>query len=264
MENRNQVSVNQLYYGYEKSQPILHGITAKFSSGKMTALLGANGCGKSTLLNLIAGVLRADSGSILVNGQNIGLLNRRTLARMLSVVHQSNTAPQDMTVEKLVMAGRTPHRERFCGLRDKDIEAVRIAMEETDTTNLASRSIAALSGGQMQRVWLAMALAQETQILLLDEITTYLDVHYQLELLHLISELNRKKNLTVIAVLHDINLALDYCQEVLVMKQGTVLAHGAIQEAVTEAVLEEAFSVSVKLVNTEEDRYCIFRRKETV
>ncbi|MGN0158700.1 MAG: ABC transporter ATP-binding protein [Brotaphodocola sp.] len=264
MENKNRVLVKNLCYGYEKKTEIIHGITASFSPGKMTAMLGGNGCGKSTLLNLIAGILKPDSGEITLNGNNIRLMNRNTLAKMISVVHQNNNAPGDMTVEKLVMAGRTPYREKFRPFSKKDEVAVREALADTDTANLASRPVSALSGGQMQRVWLAMALAQETDILLLDEITTYLDIHYQMELLHLIAELNRKKGLTVIMVLHDINLALEFCQEVLVMKQGSVLVQGKTEEAVTEQILEEAFGISSNIITVEGSRHCIFRRKAEI
>lgn len=261
MEHNNQISVKNLRYGYEKGKEIIHGVNVSFAPGKMTALLGANGCGKSTFLNLIAGVLRPDAGEILVNETNIRLLNRKALAKMIAVVHQSNSAPGDMTVEKLVMAGRTPYREWFHGISQEDERAVREALEDTDTLELASRPVLSLSGGQMQRVWLAMALAQETDILLLDEITTYLDIHYQLELLHLIAELNRKKGLTVIMVLHDLNLALDYCQEAVVMKNGQILAAGAAEQAVEETVLEAAFDVAVSIVTAGDRRHCIFRRK---
>lgn len=261
MENRKMISVSELCYGYDKKNEILHGISAEFSPGKITALIGANGCGKSTLLNLIAGIYRPDSGEVTVNGNNLRLMNRNTLAKMVSVVHQNNMAPGDMTVEKLVAAGRTPHRERFRPFSKKDETAVRAALEDTDTLDFADRPVSALSGGQMQRVWLAMALAQETDILLLDEITTYLDVHYQLELLHLIRELNRKKGLTVITVLHDINLALEFCEEVLVMKNGTVLAQGKIEEAVTKQVLDEAFQISSQIVSVDGTKHCIFHRK---
>lgn len=261
MEDRNKLTVRELHYSYDKKTEILHGINAEFQAGKITGLIGANGCGKSTFLNLLADIMKPDCGEILVDGKNIRFFDRRTLAKKIAVVHQKNMAPADMTVEKLVAAGRTPYRERFRPFRQEDAAAVREAMIDTDTLEIAERPISALSGGQMQRVWLAMALAQETDILLLDEITTYLDVHYQLELLHLIRELNRKKKQTVITVLHDINLAMEFCDEVFVMKEGAVLAHGSVTEAVTESVLDEAFQISSKIVSGEGARYCIFHRK---
>ena len=264
MANKNEIFVADLHHSYEKGTEILHGVSAAFSPGKITALIGANGCGKSTLLNLMAGVMKPDSGTITVGGEDIRLTDRKTLAKQLAVVHQNNIAPSDMTVEKLICAGRTPYREAFKPFGAADMEAVIQALKDTDTAYLADRPIFSLSGGQMQRVWLAMALAQKADILLLDEITTYLDVHYQLQLLHLISELNRKNGLTVITVLHDINLAFSFCQEVVVMKQGSVLAQGSIDTAVTEQVLNTAFDVSSKIISVDGEKHCIFKRKETI
>lgn len=261
MEDRHRIAVQDLRYSYDKKTEIIHGISAEFAAGKITALLGANGCGKSTLLNLLAGVLKPDSGNVLIGNEKLQSLSRGQIAKRIAVVHQKNTAPPDMTVEKLVTAGRTPHRERFRPLSQKDRAAVQEAMFDTDTLEFADRPVASLSGGQMQRVWLAMALAQETEILLLDEITTYLDIHYQMELLSLMRELNRKKQLTVVTVLHDINLAMEFSDEVMVMKNGAVLAQGAIEEAVRESVLDEAFQVSSKIISAAENRFCIFRRK---
>lgn len=261
MENKALLAVEDIRYSYSKGNEVLHGITAEFSSGKITALLGANGCGKSTLLNLIAGVMKPDSGRILLNGAETRSLKRTAVAQNIAVVHQSNTAPADMTVEKLVSAGRTPYRTLFGSSTQADNKAVECALADTDTAEFADRAISALSGGQMQRVWLAMALAQDTDILLLDEITTYLDIHYQLEILHLIRQLNLKKNITIIIVLHDINLALEFCDEVVIMKDGAITAQGSIDEAVNERILNEAFDVSSKIVLIDGKKHCIFSRK---
>ncbi len=261
MEHKSALSIENLHYSYEKGNEILHGVSASFTKGKITALIGANGCGKSTLLNLIAGVRKPDRGSILLNGESIAHLNRAQVARQIAVVHQSNTAPGDLTVEKLVWAGRTPHRKMFRSTSEQDHRAVQNALLETHTDRYAQRSISALSGGQMQRVWLAMALAQDTEILLLDEITTYLDIHYQMELLHLIQDLNRRKKMTIVMVLHDINLALEFCDEVVVMKDGFIRAQGSVEQAVQESVLEEAFDVACKILTLDGKRHCIFSRK---
>lgn len=253
--------IENIRFSYQKGTEILHDVSAGFAAGKITALIGANGCGKSTLLNLMAGVMKPNSGKILLNGKSISELKRTVVAQSIAVVHQSNTAPGDMTVEKLVSAGRTPYRSLFRAADDEDAAAVQKALGDTDTAEYADRVVSALSGGQMQRVWLAMALAQDTDILLLDEITTYLDIHYQLEILHLIRQLNRKKHLTIIMVLHDINLALEYCDEVVVMKDGRITAQGDIAKAVNEEVLNEAFEVSSKIVLIDGKKHCIFSRK---
>lgn len=260
MENKNALSIESIRYSYDKGTEILHGVSASFTNGKITALIGANGCGKSTLLNLIAGVIKPDSGKIFLNGKEISQLKRNAIAQNIAVVHQSNTAPSDITVEKLVSLGRTPYRKLFQSSND-DSTAIQKALEDTDTKGYAHRNVSALSGGQMQRVWLAMALAQDTGILLLDEITTYLDIHYQIEILHLIRELNRKKNITIVMVLHDINLALEYCDEVVIMKDGNITAQGKIEDAVNEKILNEAFGVSCEIVLIDGKKHCIFSRK---
>lgn len=260
MANKSSLAINDLHFSYEKSTEILHGISAEFTPAKITALIGANGCGKSTLLNLIAGVIKPSRGKILLNGTDTADLKRTAVAQSIASVHQSNTAPGDMTVEKLVAAGRTPYRKMFRSSNDEDSEAVHRALCDTDTLEYAKRSVSALSGGQMQRVWLAMALAQDTDILLLDEITTYLDIHYQLEILHLIKKLNQKKNITIVMVLHDINLALEFCDEVIIMKDGRIIAQGEIDKAVNEKILNEAFEVSSEIVPINGKKHCIFSR----
>lgn len=261
MENKNVLSIEHICCSYDKNTEILHDVSATFQAGKITALIGANGSGKSTLLNLIAGMMKPDSGRILLNGADTAALKRTVVAQNIAVVHQSNTAPGDMTVEKLVLAGRTPYQKMFRSSKKEDMDAVRKALYDTDTVEYAERAVSSLSGGQMQRVWLAMALAQDTDILLLDEITTYLDIHYQIEILHLIKELNRKKNMTIVMVLHDINLAIEFCDEIIIMKNGCITAQGEIDKAVNENILSEAFEVSSKIVLIDGKKHCIFSRK---
>lgn len=261
MENRNTLEAADICYSYEKGKEILHGVSAKFAKGKITALIGANGCGKSTLLNLIAGVMKPDSGKILLNGREITHMKKSVIAQNIAVVHQSNTAPSDMTVEKLISLGRTPYKGLLKADSERDMQAIYRAMSDTDTEIVSDRAVSALSGGQMQRVWLAMALAQETDILLLDEITTYLDIHYQLEIMHLIRELNRKKGITIIMVLHDINHALEFCDEVVIMKDGVIKDAGAIEKIVNEEILNEAFDVTSEIIEINGRKHCIFSRK---
>ena len=262
MVSNEYLSVQNLSFSYDKKSPILQNVNTSFSKGKITALIGANGCGKSTLLNLIAGIMNADSGVILLDGKSINDYKRNVLAKKVAVVHQSNTAPSDITVRKLVEAGRTPYKTLFGKNNAEDDAAVDQALLDTETKHLAERTISSLSGGQLQRVWLAMALAQDTKILLLDEITTYLDIHYQLEIMHLVRNLNRKKGITVIMVLHDINLALEFCNEAVIMKEGKIISQGTVRQSVTKDVLNEAFSVSSDIITTANGRqHCVFSRK---
>lgn len=260
MENKNALSLLNIRYSYDKSIEILHGITASFKEGKIIGLIGANGCGKSTLLNLIAGVLKPDSGEIWIRSEKLRDMKRTTRAKHIAVVHQSNTAPCDITVEKLVSTGRTPYRSLLDSFDKNGEKIIQKALEDTATTELVNKQISTLSGGQLQRVWLAMALAQDTDILLLDEITTYLDVHYQMEIMHLIKEINEKKNITIIMVLHDINLALEFCDEIVVMKDGLIVSQGSAEDAISENILNDAFEVSSKIIQIGEKKHCIFAR----
>lgn len=262
MENKLELSISNLTFSYDKKKNILKGINTTFSPGKITAILGANGCGKSTLLNILSGVLKPNSGVIKLNGKDISTLKRIDIAKKIAVVHQSNTAPADMTVRKLVSAGRTPYHKFLHSFdKDTDNEAIHSAMLNTDIIDYADTPISNLSGGQMQRVWLALALAQQTGILLLDEITTYLDIHYQLEIMHLISELNKKHKLTILMVLHDINLALEFCDEVIIMKNGNIISQGNINDAINEEILNKAFDVSSNIISIDGKKTCIFSRK---
>lgn len=250
-----------LSFSYEKGKEILHGTQLEFKRGAVTALLGANGCGKSTLLKLLSGILKPSHGDILLDGKSLRKYKRVELARRIATVHQSMSAPSDMTVRSLVLAGRTPYRGLFSAPSGDDLQAVERAMRDTDTEKYAERALSALSGGQLQRVRLAMALAQETDILLLDELTTYLDIHYQLELLELIRSLNRQKQLTVITVMHDINLALEFCDAAAVMKNGYVTAAGDISSVIRKDVLDDAFDVSTHIISQREKNYCIFEKR---
>lgn len=266
MEREQQLSVSDLSFAYDtKGRTLLQNLCVDFEAKKITALLGANGSGKSTLIKLLSGVLRPNQGCIRLGGVDIRKMKKIDVAKKIAVVHQKNSAPADYTVRKLVELGRTPYHQ-FLGRRDyqADNEAVQQALNDTDTEHLADCLISELSGGQMQRVWLAMALAQQTDILLLDEITTYLDIHYQLELLHLIKQLNEKRKTTIIMVLHDINLALEFCDRVVVMKTGQIVVQGEMHKVLTEDVLDNAFEVSTKILKEEKKRYCVFYRREEI
>ncbi|MCD8009060.1 MAG: ABC transporter ATP-binding protein [Clostridiales bacterium] len=226
----------------------------------MTAVLGPNGCGKSTLFHLLCGSLKLTQGRILLDGRSIRDIPRREFARRVSIVHQYNLAPEDITVRKLVAMGRTPYHNMFSAHHtENDKKAVDRALEITDTAKYAQRPVRQLSGGQRQRVWLAMALAQDTEILLLDEITTYLDVYYQLQLLRLIAGLQREYGLTVVMVMHDINQAIEFCSQTVLMEDGHILASGGTNEIINEKNLLQAFHVETELHTLGSRRYCIYK-----
>lgn len=222
---------------------ILQNISINFREGCRTAIIGPNGCGKSTLLRAVAGLNRHYSGTVLLNGKDIKELPRRTIAGMLAVLPQGAAAPADLTVRELVACGRFPYRSLFRQNSKKDAEVIEASMAKTHITHLQGRLVATLSGGERQRAWIAMALAQQPQILLLDEPTTYLDIAHQLEIMQIITELNAREKMTVIMVLHDINHARIYADEAIVIKNKGVFAQGEPQKIINRENLAEVFGV---------------------
>jgi iron complex transport system ATP-binding protein len=213
----------------------------------VTTLMGANACGKTTLLLLMTKNLRPDDGRILLDGTDIADLGLRDFARRCAVVHQRNSAPDDIPVRKLVGYGRIPHLAPLRGHGRADDERVEWALDATGITGIADRAMGVLSGGQRQRAFIAMALAQDTKLLLLDEPTTFLDVRHQVETLRLVRELNGRHGITVLMVLHDINQALMYSDEIVGLKDGRVLAQGPPGEVITPESVYELYGVRLEV-----------------
>ena len=240
-------TVKNLSFAYGKHQ-VLQGLDVSLREGKITTLIGANGCGKSTLFNLMTKNLKPDQGEIQFRGQDIAHLRLKDFAKEVAIVHQYNTAPPDLTVEKLVGYGRTPyHTLGLSGDPQQDEEKIRWALEITHTVKHKDKPVAELSGGQKQRVWIAMALAQDTKVLFLDEPTTYLDVRYQLQILKLIQKLNREYGITIVMVLHDINQSLYYSDEIVAMKGGKIIAQGVPECILTGELVKEVYDVDLTI-----------------
>lgn len=243
----NVFQIRGLSFAYGK-HAVLKGLDLDLHAGHIMTLIGANGCGKSTLFHLMTKNLRPDTGRILLHGQDISACRLRDFARQVAIVHQYNTAPADLSVEKLVAYGRTPYQTM--GLSpdpEADAEKIRWALEITHTDKYRDKPVAELSGGQKQRVWIAMALAQGTQILFLDEPTTYLDIRYQLQILHLIRQLNQEFGMTIVMVLHDINQSLHYSDEIVAMSDGQVCAHGLPEEIMTPELIRRVYDVDLSI-----------------
>ncbi|WP_433886483.1 ABC transporter ATP-binding protein [Pseudomonas vranovensis] len=215
--------------------------------GSFTVIVGPNACGKSTLLRALSRLLAPAHGRVVLDGKSITALAAKEVARRLGLLPQSATAPEGITVADLVARGRFPHQSFLRQWSVADQQAVNAAMAATQVSALAERALDELSGGQRQRVWIAMVLAQETPILLLDEPTTFLDIAHQIELLELLSDLNRQGR-TIVAVLHDLNQACRYATHLIAMRDGAVLAEGAPGAIFTEALVQEVFGLSAVII----------------
>lgn len=242
------LGVSQICFSYD-GRPVLAGLSLEISTGERVAILGPNGAGKTTLLRLLSGVRTPNQGSILLDGRPLDSVPRPEVARKIAVVPQDLTIPFAFTAREVVELGRTPHLRLLSGFRACDRRAVEEAMALTDTTRLGGRIIQELSGGERQRVIIAMALAQEPEILLLDEPTHLLDIGRQAEILDLITELNLRGTLTVVAAIHDLNLAGRYFNRLLILHRGTVLAEGAPEAVLRRDIVEKAYGGPVQVVH---------------
>lgn len=247
------LSVQNLSITINKNE-ILQDISIDFPQGKRTAVIGPNGCGKSTLLRAAAGLNRNYSGKVLLDGAEMKLLARREIAGKLAILPQGVSAPSDLTVKELVAYGRFPYRSMFKRSSKEDARIIAEAMEKMRVTHLRERLVATLSGGERQRAWIAMALAQQPQILLLDEPTTYLDIAHQLEIMQIVSELNASEGMTVIMVLHDINHARLYADNTVIIKDKHVFASGAPLEIITPENLAAVFGVEAAVYQNDDPR----------
>ena len=227
---------------------VIEGLSAGIPEGRVTMIVGANACGKSTLLRGLSRLLKPAAGTVTLDGKDIHSRPAREVARILGLLPQHPTAPDGITVRDLVGRGRYPHQGFFRSWSAADERAVQDALTATETLDLAPRNVDELSGGQRQRVWIAMALAQETEVLLLDEPTTYLDLAHQVEVLDLITDLNRRRGTTVAIVLHDLNLAARYADHVIAMKAGRIVAEGSSLEVVTEGLVRDVFGLESRVV----------------
>jgi iron complex transport system ATP-binding protein len=227
---------------------VIEGLDLAIASGRITMIIGANACGKSTLLSVLARVNAPLGGRVELDGTDVATIPRRSFAQTVGLLPQHPSAPEGLTVAELVSRGRHPHRGVFQRWSSADTARVDEAMRRTGVAELADRPVGDLSGGQRQRVWIAMALAQDPRILLLDEPTTFLDLSHQIEVLDLLRELNRTDGTTIVVVLHELNLAARYADELVVMSHGRIVAHGAATDVLTSDVISEAFSIDTLVI----------------
>ncbi|CDJ98864.1 iron-enterobactin transporter subunit; ATP-binding component of ABC superfamily [Microbacterium sp. C448] len=247
MTHADRLSAESLTLAYGDRE-VVHDLDLSIPSGQITAIVGANGCGKSTVLRALARLLKPRSGAVLLDGEEIHRLPSREVARRLGLLPQSPTAPEGIVVSDLIGRGRHPHQRFLARWSAADYEAVADALDATGIADLADRAVDELSGGQRQRVWIAMALAQQTDILLLDEPTTFLDVTHQIEVLDLLTDLNRSRGTTIAMVLHDLNLAARYADRLVAVCEGRIYASGVPAEVITEANVGAVFGLDCQVI----------------
>ncbi|WP_260333247.1 ABC transporter ATP-binding protein [Streptomyces beigongshangae] len=235
-----------LRLAYDK-RVVVDGLDLAVPPGRITAIVGANACGKSTLLRALARLLAPEEGAVHLDGRALQSIPSRELAQRLGILPQSPVAPEGLTVVDLVNRGRSPHQTWWRQWSKADERAVHRALAATNMTDLADRPVDELSGGQRQRAWIAMAVAQGTPVLLLDEPTTYLDLAHQIDVLDLVTDLNRRENRTVVMVLHDLNQACRYADHVVAMKSGRIVAEGSPAEVITAETVEDVFDLACRI-----------------
>jgi len=238
---------DRLSLGYDETL-IVDNLSVTLHPGQVTVFVGANACGKSTLLRGMARLLKPRNGTVLLDGQDIARMPARELAVRVGILAQSPTAPSGLTVANLVAHGRYPHQRWFRQWSLEDERAVQAALEATTMTDLAARQVDELSGGQRQRAWIAMALAQDTGIMLLDEPTTFLDIAHQIEVLDLLAELNETRGRTIAIVLHDLNHACRYAHHLIAMADGHIVAEGRPGDIVTTALVKTVFNLDSHII----------------
>ncbi|MFE2035528.1 ABC transporter ATP-binding protein [Streptomyces scopuliridis] len=241
------IVARELTLAYE-DRTVVHELDLAVPDGQVSVIVGPNACGKSTTLRALGRLLKPRGGSVLLDGTELARIPTRKIAQSIGLLPQSPVAPEAITVADLVSRGRQPHQHWWQQWSDEDERAVTDAMERTDVTALADRSVDELSGGQRQRVWIAMALAQETDLLLLDEPTTFLDIAHQVEVLDLVRRLNHDQGRTVVIVLHDLNQAARYADHLVAMKAGRIVAEGRPGEVVTAELVREVFGLESVVV----------------
>lgn len=250
------INVKDLSVAYEENL-IIENMNLSIPKGLISIIIGANGCGKSTLLKTIARVIKPRSGDIFINGKNIKNQKEKHLAVEIAFLPQGPVCPSGLTVRELVTYGRFPHQKMIGGLKSHDKEIIDWSIEETGLKDFVDREIESLSGGQRQRAWIAMTLAQETDIIMLDEPTTYLDMSYQLEVLEILEKLNKQRNITVVVVLHELNNACRFANNIVGLKKGKIICEGIPKEVITQESLKEIYGIDANLQLSDNGNYPI-------
>lgn len=247
-----------------KDKQILNDITLEIEAGKIYSIIGPNGSGKTTLLRVISRNLKPNYGTVFLKGKNVFKLSSKHTARIMAVLTQIHSGMNDVTVSQLISYGRFAHRDWWKGKERKDSEIIDECIKKTNLEEFRNRKINSLSGGESQRAWIAMALAQKPELLILDEPTTFLDISHQLEVMELISKLNKEDNITILMVLHDMNHAARFSDELFVIKEGKLYAKGRPWDILKPKLLQEVFNVEAIITEDEEMKKPIFYAKRVI
>ena len=245
------IETENLKIGYNDNI-IVESLNMKIEKGKIASIIGPNGCGKSTILKGVGRIIKKKQGNVFINGYDIDFQKSKDIAKQMAILSQIPTAPTSLTCYELVSYGRFPYQKGFGKMSLEDKSIVNWALDSTNLTELKDRPIGSLSGGQRQRVWIAMALAQKGNIILLDEPTTYLDLSCQLEILELLVKLNKENGTTIVMVLHDLNLAAKYSDNLIAVKNGEIYKTGKTEDVLTQDMLKDCFGVTAEIIIDEE------------
>lgn len=248
------INVKNLSVAYENNT-IIEDMNLSIPKGEISIIIGANGCGKSTLLKTIARINKPKNGEIFIDNKNIKKTKEKDIAKEVAFLPQGPICPSGLTVRELVAYGRFPHQKMIGGLNIHDKEVIDWVIEETGLVEFADREVESLSGGQRQRAWIAMILAQETDIIMLDEPTTYLDMSYQLEVLEVLQKLNKEKGITVVIVLHELNNACRFADNIIGLKEGKIICEGRPIEVIDKEALRKIYGIDAKLELSENGEY---------
>lgn len=248
------MEIKKIAFSYG-DRTFIEGLNGKIERGKITTILGPNGCGKSTLLKLMTNHLKPNKGKVLLDCEEVSKIPLKQMAKRIAMVHQQNEVPSDTTVERLVNFGRMPYQTMFSNYDEEGEAVVKWALEVTNLTHMAKKRVGQLSGGERQRAFIALALAQKTDVLFLDEPTTYLDIFYQLEILNLVKKLNKEYNMTIVMVLHDINQAVQFSDNLIIMKKGEICYSGDVERGITQQRLKEVYNINA-LIKWSKENNC--------
>ena len=238
------IKLENISFSYNKKKEFIQDLSLEFKSGEITTILGPNGSGKSTLLHMMSTYLKPKSGKIYLGDKDLGKLKQKEIAKYISCVYQENEAPDDITVRDLVSFGRNIYSSVKKEDKEENKRMIDFALKATGIEEIQDKKVVNLSGGQKQRAFIAMSLAQNTEVLLLDEPTTYLDIYHQIEILEVVKSLNEKYNITIVMVLHDLNQAINYSHNIVIMKNGNLIKQGKATEVLNEQTIKDVYKVS--------------------